>query len=410
MGSPFPFLRMRNMFNPYEDQGITPDIPQGSMFPSPDMGPLQGYQGPNNDMSQRMDINQIMSSIYKPEHNMQDRLTGLLDTMPQRNNPGLLRKLGSAVIGIGQGPEAQEKALFAPYLHGMQDWKAKFDPTLQAANLERQGNINERQLAYQTASANIQQRRAKTQEEAEGRRQMKSEADISRDKAKNELAKWKAENPNGVMKDDKSDGFIHVIDPQTGDDIKTNVRHGDMSDLEKAQWRRGDITTKARLKEEGQSDNDAKNWRIIYQYDNQGNPTGTLQVNLVTGERKPITGPTKPPSTKPTEEPIIAKPGWSPTQDVKTTDQRVGEITNRNPDWKKWIKKDPNTGEWSVTPSGKTFGYNTGPDEQTRQMILKELYPNQNQGVNNPNTPPPNARPGGTWRTTRSGARVYVEP
>jgi len=80
---------------------------------------------------------------------MGDRLTSMIDTMPQRPNPGMGRKILASIAGLTGDPNRVEHTLFGDYNRQLGDWKEKLVPTLQAANFERAGNINERSLANQ---------------------------------------------------------------------------------------------------------------------------------------------------------------------------------------------------------------------------------------------------------------------
>src|SRR5215208_1160493 len=95
-----------------------------------------------------------MNSLYSPEHGASDRLTGMINQMPIRNNPSMMQKIVASVAGL-QGPEAapqQEQILYGDYNRKLYDWKERLNPAVQAASFERQGNSNERLLANQIVS------------------------------------------------------------------------------------------------------------------------------------------------------------------------------------------------------------------------------------------------------------------
>lgn len=97
---------------------------------------------------------EMMNEIYKPETEATGRFNELLGDFPERNKPSIWRKIVAAGQGAGNmemrrpgGIEESEKVLQAPYLRDVGEWKERAGPYYNAANLERQSNINERQLA-----------------------------------------------------------------------------------------------------------------------------------------------------------------------------------------------------------------------------------------------------------------------
>lgn len=407
-------MRMRNLFNPYQqEQEPLPGIGQispGSAFPAPNIAtggmPFPAMNMAPDEPSYEQEVNSLMSTMYKPETMARDRVNSLIANMPQRpDNISGLRKLGSLIVGMSQGPEAQEKLTFAPYYREMADWKAAIDPAMKAADLERYGNANERQLAFQNASIGVANRRAKVAEDAEKRRLTKAEADIERDKKKNQIAQFKVENPEMELVDDVASGNIFLVHPRTGQKINTGLKHGDLSDLEKEQWRFRN--TKYRVDNQGDDNEDPEtrpsNWVVRNEFDKNGMPIGTVRVNKVTGTYHRIPNATNP---------LITDRGFPPTQDQKSMEMRVGEFKNKYPKLSNYVQFDPATGQPVITQPKKIAGYQVGPTEQEYQQILNELYPaiNPNQPMGGQFTPPPGAAPGGTWRQLPSGARIYQEP
>ena len=95
-----------------------------------------------------------MNDLYDPETQATNRFNELLEQMPERNKPGVLRKIGASIVGLGGGPQAARRSLYAPYYNELEDWKEKIGPAQAGMTQERLGNVNKRQLAYQTISAN----------------------------------------------------------------------------------------------------------------------------------------------------------------------------------------------------------------------------------------------------------------
>lgn len=445
-------LRMRNLFNPLQQpsEGLQPDFgPSGSSFPAPNISmppsPPNFMQPPQvmGEPSYEQEMAQLMAS-YQPETMARDRLNSLIEGMPQRpENISRLRKLGSLLVGMSQGPEAQEKLTYAPYYRELADWKEQVNPALQAANLERYGNANERSAAYQTAQATVSGRRADIASEAERRRTTKAEADIERDKKKNQIAEYRAMNPDMELVDDVESGNIFLVHPRTGQKINTGLKHGDMSELEKARWRRGDIQERNRVRElDLNNPNAARNWTTTYDYDPATGTATAVSYNEVTGQSRIIPKPPYPPETdgQPSRgvtvppvgsnipprspfapqpqgvDPVTAKPGFPPSQDQRSMEIRVAEFRNRFPELSRFVNIDAN-GQPTVTQPGKFMGYQTGPTTEQYQQILNALYGtggnSSSSGSSNMGgqfQPPAGAKPGGTWRQLPSGARVYQEP
>src|SRR3990167_6075370 len=106
-------------------------------FPTMGTSPEQIYDSQPNDRELGR-----LGELYQPEDEMSNRFRELLDTIPERNKPGVLRKIASAIVGLGGGN--QEQALYAPYNRKMEDWKAKLEPTQAGMIQERMSNANER--------------------------------------------------------------------------------------------------------------------------------------------------------------------------------------------------------------------------------------------------------------------------
>jgi len=387
----------------------SPDLPAtgeaSGMFPTPRVNPFMSAPSPEQGMDEATQINALMRSLYTPEHDFSDRLKGMIDTMPQRpDHISGLRKIGSALVGMAQGPEAQERATFAPYYRQMADFNAKFGPTIKGAELERGNNVNERQMAYQFAQATNAARQQGTREDAEKRRLAKSEADIARDKKKNELNALRADDSNWTLKDDIASGHIFAVHPRLGTH-DTGLLHGDMSDLEKAKWRRGDIEAgiQGRIKVKQTPDarandpNDPRNWQIKNLVDDDNNIIGSIRINRANGKWEPI-----PPDAnieggpKPGESPRTS-PGASATQDAKSFNNKVEQYKFRHPDQANYFEKDDD-GNWKIKEPSKFMGYKTGPSQEVYNQIMGAL----GMGAGKVGRK-------GTQRTTKSGTVYYEE-
>src|SRR5687767_4989810 len=124
-------LRLRNLFG--QPEMIGNDLPSqggitGTLPPPPDMfgenskNPFEGIfsQPPVTAPAQEpviaptgggmSDIASRMSQIYSPETMATDRYNTLVDEMPQRNNPGMLRKIASVMRSEEHTSELQSLA------------------------------------------------------------------------------------------------------------------------------------------------------------------------------------------------------------------------------------------------------------------------------------------------------------
>ena len=156
-----------------------------------------GYAPPRDYVAEMM---KTMGENYTPETEATDRFNTLLDEYPERNSPSWARRLVASGIGVGAKEDpigTMEKVMYAPYLRDAAEWKEKAPQYYNAANLERQANVNERQLTGQMAQYGIQQQRA---DEIE-RSQREKAAEVTRHnietegiaKEKNQIA-WAVQN------------------------------------------------------------------------------------------------------------------------------------------------------------------------------------------------------------------------
>ena len=237
----FRALRMQNVLGPTMGQ-IGPNLETGQGTYTGEPITPQFPNPPNNMQAQPMMMRGAMQQQqqpqfqYEPETRATDKLYELLDKVPERNKPGILRKIGASVIGMGGGPKAADQALYAPYYQQMQDFEAQFKPTLDVAQQERLQNVNLRQIATEASRQDLAQERERRLAEEFGQREERlrtsSEAKMEIDRQKLELAKWKVQNPDGKLVEGE-DGFVYLLNPQTGEERKTNIQHGSLSDIEK---------------------------------------------------------------------------------------------------------------------------------------------------------------------------------
>ena len=235
-------LRLKSLFGLPEDEMVGNDLPSqggitGNIRPTPDFGSifnprlerLSNYEmetpetvGPIE--GKLPDIASRMSSLYSPETTASDRFNKMIDEVPVRNKPGFLSKLAASMVGLTGGSEASEKIMYSPYYRELEDWKTKIDPAYKAATLERQSNVNERMLAYQSVATQLREEAQNAKEANDIRR-----SDIAQQRAN--IYAFKAQNPNKRF--DFSGITVLVADPVTGEVTDTKVPTGSMTDLDK---------------------------------------------------------------------------------------------------------------------------------------------------------------------------------
>ena len=351
MPNNFDLFRLRNFFNPqeFDQQDVMwndpfPNSPTGQ---SPQQSPIYNPY-PESSSPEDEEIKQLMNRMYQPKNEMTDRFNEMISNIPQREKPSKLRRLAAIFTGMTvDDPDIADKVINAPYYRKIQDWKLKLDPTYQAANLERQGNINERQLAYQTAQSETARRRAETGEKAQEERERTNRANEATRQKRAEIYDFKTRNPNYVFKT-REDGQLIGVNPQHPDQIvDTGLKTGDLSDTDKIT-----LGVSGRLKE------------IEKRGDVEAGLEGLKQEGRVKLEEKKSTlkGGTK---------------GELPSQTRVRQFNKAREAYNLHPEWRKFIKiGSPGTSDFEITPPGKSFfgQWKTGPDDAAYKNMSDFIY------------------------------------
>lgn len=368
MGANVGPMPMSNTGSQYEDEEYIPQTQRPRQTPPASTTPIRPPAVPSSPVPggmQSPDMAALMKQWYTPETQATDRFNRYLDTAPELNRPGIGRRIVASAAALGKGGiENADKILYSPYAHQMADWKAKGEPYYQAANLERQSNINERQLAGQMATQTINQQKV----------------DISRDRA--EVYRFKAEHPN--LKGDVTGPTLKVFDPSTGQWTDTGYPTGQMSEFDKvnlqgewnvkaAQERGLDTQALETLRQMGRE----KVGGQIYQDENK-----------VIWERRPDGTWIKNPQGAGGPAGVIAKPGTAPTNRPASANEVRGdrnnlmqEIYDQYPQYRKWMKPpDSPNGRWELLEPPKKsiiFGTNAGDKAKMDEYneLKKLLYP-----------------------------------
>lgn len=143
--------------------------PTESTFKAPklDRGyePISEELSPSGKGATEKDWITRLKEEYRPETAASDRFNQLLGEFPEREEPSWQRKLVAGGMALGNtrrkqpmgGIETAEQVMYAPFEREKADWKEKAQPFYNAANLERQQNIQERQLLGQGLTAEVAQ-------------------------------------------------------------------------------------------------------------------------------------------------------------------------------------------------------------------------------------------------------------
>lgn len=439
------FLRLKNLFGQPDIVGN--DMPsQGGFFgnmrtmENPRQDPWGNVSfGPPTDMREMADT-QIpgpapydagarMRELYQPETAASERYDELLGQYPTRmdNEPSKLRRIGSAIIALGQsmgpqgfrnfrpgaGMEAGLEFMNRPYTEKLGDWRNQIGPAAQAATLERTNNTNERMFANQTV----------TREQADSKLEQKTKNDeeknrIAADRA--EVYRLKSLMPN--FRFDFSGPTVLVANPQTGKVEDTKISTGSMSDADKIALQQensleriGAAGAESRETENLRQTNregmaETRGWKVGSIPDPM-DPSKQIgvQYNEITGEIKPIqfNGQQTPITKVGTGGSSGAGKTELPTQTKVRQFNSARQLYNTRADLKPFIKLGTN--DFTITPPGKgVFGGATGPTPEQYQELQNAIYGSQ-PAINQPGRTEKPQRMVKTQRNTKTGATRQVE-
>jgi len=209
--------------------GSQPMSPSSSMGAGSQFAPITPIPSPpRKTLAEMM---QDVDKLYTPETEATDKFNRLLKDFPQYERPSLGRTLVASGMALGDnGLENSQKFLNAPYIRDVAAWKELAGPAYNAANLERQSNVNQRTLASNMLTADAANRRADETE-----RYNRDRVEISRINALANQARaqqWEVK---------VEDGIVIAYDPKNPQSIRTLGRiPGTTSEAEMAairgQW------------------------------------------------------------------------------------------------------------------------------------------------------------------------------
>lgn len=354
-------LRMRNTFgNPPVTPSMPAEDPNMAMRPDEFVGPLQ------SDAQQLGPASSAFNTLAGQYPSYEDY------------KPSGLRRVGSALIGIGQGPQAQEAFLRGPHNRAVADWKNKIGASQAAANLERYAdanNITERRIASQTGVA---ERKADIAERAQTEKERANLVNEETRRKRADVYAFKAQHPNWIMKT-REDGRIIAINPMNPEQTTdTGIDGTQLSDMDKIS-----LNLDASLQKIGATGEQTRQTEGVRQTGRESlegiRQEGKTELEGVkqTGREKLVTkrGEEARTTKKTPGAPSIVKGEKAelPTQTRVRVINKATQVRNEHPEWNKWINIKGN--DVSVKNTS-TFGgmHLGGPDAETRKKIVEAIY------------------------------------
>ena len=377
-----PRLNVGNL--PLGQEPQNPDLPEYRSWENALPSQQQEPQPEQEDWLTRV------NRLYKPETFASDRFNKFIDQYPQRQEPNWKGKLAGSLAGLGNirmrqpgGIEAAEKAMYAPYYRDMADWKEKSQPYYQAANLERQSNIQERQLIGQGVAAET------------ARAKLESQEKIAADKARISEIRARAY-------DFKQRGYtIKVL----GDEVVgispdgRRISLGNSGGLDEAEKIRleGSWDVKA-AEARGKAALEAGEQRAWEYYQQDGK---TYRMNKATGEKEEVPDLPGGPLTKP------GTPGRGTSENyVKERNYKLQQLADQHPEYLEFLEAPKSANDsWKIA-APPTRGWERESTFNTRMQKYNEMRkilglspvggaaPKKEESKTT--TPPPTAKPEST--------------
>lgn len=292
------------------------------------------------------DIGSRMKELYNPETMAGERFNRLIGEQPQYEKPGVWRSIAAALSAFGPGGhETGMRVANEPYTRKMETWKNAIGPAQAAANLERQENVNERTLAYQTVSQELRQQADEARAANDTRR-----SDIAQQRAN--VYEFKARNPN--LKFNFSGPTVLATDPTSGRVTDTGVQTGNLSAMDKMNLAQEQALE--RIEKTGQQARTTEEKR----------QEGRMEV---VGERGEQARRTK-------ETPTATQTGRGelPTQTKVRQYNAAKQLANTRPELRQFIKLGTSN-DFTIEPPGTNFfGRPTGPTKEQYDEINAAIY------------------------------------
>ncbi len=394
-------------YNPNSEDIVLPrpddaelNIPPGSIPIRPTFQGSAPMQMPEYPAAQNATPDESIEAkfkrLYPEEHQNIDRLNSMIDNAPERNNPGLARKIFAGFAqGLGGGPRAREDVLYHPYNNQMADWQAKMKPVEAAANLERQNNANMRMVANQILSQEGSESRLQRQIDRDkvladqgGQRIQQGQQRVEQGQQRVEQGQERVDIAQGqldLQKELANGGVLHVDDKG---DAYLITRKGDKKPVD-ANYLSAEQKSALRIKEAeagagARARATAANSKprvAKITYDDPNNPGKTIEgsINLDTGEITPgVINPAKTGSSE-APKPVATAPVKTESEATKELGKsralhaRANTVRQSNPTWNKWITFDK-AGNVQIQRPGIMNGLISGPSNEEYQKIYQAVF------------------------------------
>lgn len=342
-----------DMFGPKQD-------PWGNVS----FGPQSNMATPAMNMPANMspdtgdyDVGKRMSELYHPETTASDRFSKTIDEYPSReaNKPSTLRRIGAGLIGARFGGKAGFDYADQPFEEKLTDWKNRVAPQQASAGLERQQNVNERTLAYQTVANELRQH-------AQDAKNKNDEINANIRQHRAEIYDFKAKNPNMKIVVTKG-GNVQAINPQTGEAHDTGIPSGSLTELDKM-----NLTQEHAIERIGATGEENR--------ETAGTKHGyTMSEIGARGEQAR--------ETKGTPSSATGK-GELPTQTRVRQASAARQLANSRPDLAKFIKLG-NGNDFSISPPAQGgFFSAAGPTKEQYDEINNTIYGSGQPAIQQP--------------------------
>jgi hypothetical protein len=286
--------------------------PEMSMPP-----PMEQPMTPQPMAPQPFDVGARMGEIYQPQTQATDRFNSLIENTPQYENPSFLRTIAASLSAFGPGGhKTGEEVMNWHNNKNQQEWKQQIVPAQQAADNERQENVNNRTLAHQTVTNELRAR-------ADADKNVQNEKMNAIRKQRADVYEFKAKNPNMKIISPPG-GNIIAVDPTNPNKVITltdqdgnPISSGSLSETDKINLQHENAMEKVDTQIQGQKEVEnirqsgreqlveTRGWKIgsIPDPNDPAKQIG-VQYNEATGEVKPISfGNQNPVITTPSSKP-----------------------------------------------------------------------------------------------------------
>jgi hypothetical protein len=369
--------------------------------------PFPFTQFPESEGDENIDYGKMVQDLYTPETGAQEEYSRLMGEYPERGQPGVIRRIGASLAGLGPGGyEVAHKAAYQPFYDKLEDWKQKIDPAQAAMANERASNVNLRSLANQIVSQRMSDARLERaigrdkvlQEQGQARIEQGGEriaetqrAALEREeqgRERNKIAAARARGGEIRIDESSGQGRMFFKDGSSIDiDLKKLPQEEYMALVQEYAMARIKAGAEARAENRPKR----TQLRVIEDPENPGKNI-LVNVDLDTDEVTPATFKREQPGGGPRVKPTLA----GESEEARQITSMALEVKNSHPEWSKWIEFD-NAGRFKRIKPSSLFGM-VGPSDAVFKQIFRAIYGREpTQQELNPNVPPtiaqPNAQP-----------------